>query len=115
MSSSGAENKNTGGRVPADEFIPILWCLFRRGIWTDDECSEVLSLSNTFFSHASSSCHIVPNEWWSAAATAVIPSPQTLNQPYTRLVFNKEVLVRVGRRVIVTVPFQKRPTNDLIR
>ena len=36
--------------------------------------------------HASSSCHIVRDEWWPAAAAADDSTPHTLSQSHTRSV-----------------------------
>ena len=39
----------------------------------------------------------------------------TPSQPHSHPLLNKEVLVRMERRVVGTAPLQNRPTNDFIR
>ena len=61
--------------------------------------------------YVSFSCHIVQDEWWSAATAAHDSIAPYLNHPHTRPVRDNGVLVQVDRHAIVTAPFQKRPTS----
>ena len=64
------------------------------------------------YPHASSSCHILRDEWWPTAAAADDSPPHTLNQPHTRSVLDSIVIARVERRFSSGTP--KLPISDII-
>ena len=69
----------------------------------DNSAISTVAVIRVYF-HISSSCHIVRDEWWTAAAAA----------DDSTSIGDKDKCQK-GRRAIITTPFQKRLMSDSIR